>query len=149
MLTKVREGELIISRKIEFDNYLKNQVDAMRACVQGSVPCPFTYSGYMNSDELVTTAGMGVKEQWAIEMVMSRYNLSSIYHAAAYGSLEYIFTETAESFTKIKEAPKFINNLQIAFKYFNEGYQPLRRLAEVYPTLEQLFRSAPPLDARK
>lgn len=71
---------------------------------------------------------------------MSRYNICSIYHAAAYSSLEYIFTETSNSLDpKFKDSPKFINNLQIAFKYFNEGYQPLKRLSEVYSTLEFLL----------
>ena len=29
----------------------------------------------MTPEKLVSTAGMGVKEQWAVEMVMSRYNI--------------------------------------------------------------------------
>lgn len=148
LFKKIQEGDVIMARKVEFDNYLKKQVDAMRACVYGGVPCPFEYNGYMNSDQPISMAGRTAKEQWAVEMVMSRYNLSSIYHAAAYSSLEFIFAETAPSFTKIKDAPKFINNLQVAFKYFNEGFQPLKRLAEAYPALEQLIKN-PPLEARR
>ena len=84
----------------------------------------------MNSNQAINTSGMGIKEQWAIEMVFSRYNICSIYHAASYSSLEYIFTETANSYNKsFKDSPKFVNHLQIAFKYFNEGYQPLKRLS--------------------
>lgn len=145
LLKKIQEGEVIMALKIDFDNYLQSQVDAMRGCVFSAIPCPFSYNGFMNSDAKITTSGMGVKEQWAVEMVMSRYNLSSIYHAAAYSSLEYIFMETASTYEKVKDAPKFINNLQISFKYFNEGYQPLNRLSEVYNTLEELFTTQAPI----
>lgn len=73
-------------------------------------------------------------------MVMSRLTISSIYHAAAYSSLGYIFSETSNSFRKdYKNSPKLVTSLQITFKYFNQGYQPLKRLSEVYDTLEQLF----------
>ena len=149
LLKKVQEGEVIMGLKVEFDNYLQSQVDVMRACVFAGVPCPFTYNGYMNSDATITVSGLGVKQQWAIEMVMSRYNLSSIYHAAAYSSLEFLFMETANSFEKVKEAPKFINNLQICFRYFNEGFQPLKRLAEAYSAIEQLLGENPPIECKK
>lgn len=81
-----------MTKKVEFDNYMKSQVDLMRGCVSASFPCPFTYASYMDSDKVVSTAGLSTKEQWAIEMVMSRYTISSIYHAAAYSSLAFIFS---------------------------------------------------------
>lgn len=81
-----------MTKKVEFDNYLKNQVEIMRAHVQNMIACPFAYVGYMNPSKIISTAGMGIKEQWAIEMVMSRLNICSIYHAAAYSSLSYIFS---------------------------------------------------------
>lgn len=70
---------------------MKAQVDLMRACVAGSRPCPFVYKGYMDNARVVSTSGLSTKEQWAIEMVMSRYTLNSIYHAAAYSGIEFIF----------------------------------------------------------
>ncbi len=129
-----------MTRKIEFDKYLKAQVDIMKACVLSSHPCPFTYTSYMDADKTVSTSGLTTKEQWAIEMVMSRYTISSIYHAAAYSNLQFIFNETNSSYQKgYKNSPKLINNLQITFKYFNQAFQPLKRLSEVYQTLEQLI----------
>lgn len=76
-----------MTRKVEFDNYLKSQVDLMKAYVYGSFPCQFQYAGYMDPESTISTVGLSTKEQWAVEMVMSRYNINSIYHAAAYSSL--------------------------------------------------------------
>lgn len=74
----------------------------------------------MDSDRTVSTAGLSIKEQWAIEMVMSRYTINSIYHAAAYSSLAFIFSETSASYEKnYKNSAKLVTNLQISFKYFN------------------------------
>lgn len=64
----------------------------MRACVLNSYPCPFEYASYMDAEKVVSTSGLTTKEQWAIEMLMSRYTINSIYHAAAFSSLEFIFT---------------------------------------------------------
>ena len=76
-------------------------------------------------------------------MVMIRYNLCSIYHGGAYSSLEKIFLKTKESYGKnFKEAPSYIQNLQITFKYFREGFEPLNRLANVYGTLEELLSNS-------
>lgn len=66
LLKKVREGEVIMTRKIQFDNYLKSQVGLMRGCVSVSFPCVFQYTGYMDSDNVVSTAGLNTKEQWAV-----------------------------------------------------------------------------------
>lgn len=92
----------------------------MRGCVSVSFPCVFQYAGYMDSESTVSTAGLTTKEQWAVEMVMSRYTLNSIYHAAAFSNLSFIFAETGNSYVKdYKSSAKLIQNLQIAFKYFN------------------------------
>lgn len=61
LLNKIQEGEIIMSKKVEFDNYLKSQVEIMRSCVQGSIACPFAYTGYMNPEQLISTAGMGIR----------------------------------------------------------------------------------------
>lgn len=87
-------------KKVQFDNYLKAQVDLMRGCVLASVPCPFLYTSYLDGEKNVSASGLTTKQQWAIEMVMSRYTINSIYHAAAYSSLEYIFRQTNSSFDK-------------------------------------------------
>ena len=80
-----------MTKKVQFDNYMKAQVDLMRGCVMASVPCPFVYASYLDGEKTVSAAGISTKEQWAVEMVMSRYTINSIYHAAAYSSLEFIF----------------------------------------------------------
>ena len=50
LIGKVQEGEVMMTKKIDFDNYLKSQVDLMRACVSSSYPCPFSYNSYMGSN---------------------------------------------------------------------------------------------------
>lgn len=40
---------------------MKNQVELMRAHVQNSIACPFSYMGYMDPKANITTAGMGTK----------------------------------------------------------------------------------------
>lgn len=120
LIGRVQEGEVIMTKKVDFDSYLKSQVDLMRACVSTSYPCQFSYNGYMDSSQIINTGGLTTKEQWAIEMVMSRLTINSIYHAAAYSSLDFIFKETSNSFFKdYKNSSKLITNLQITFKYFN------------------------------
>ena len=40
-----------------------------------------------------------------------------------------IFMDTASSYKEgAKASPELIKNIQITFQYFNEGYQPLKRL---------------------
>lgn len=38
----------------------------MKACVGMSKPCPFSYTGYMDNEKLMSTSGLSTKEQWAI-----------------------------------------------------------------------------------
>jgi hypothetical protein len=109
-----------MSQKINFDRYLKAQVEIMRACVGKVQPCPFSYVSFMDEGRVVGCSGLSIKEQWAVEMVMSRYNICSIYHMGAYSNLEFIFKETMSSFEQgYKNTSKFITNLQVCFKYFN------------------------------
>jgi len=69
------------------------------------------------------------KDQWALEIVMTRYNLSSIYHAGAYANMRTIFEAVASSYKEgVKPAPQLIKDIQITYQYFNEAYQPLKRL---------------------
>ena len=73
---------------------------------------------------------------------MSRLNLCSIYHAGAYKNFEKIFHSTASSFEQdYKNAKDFSNNLQVTFRYFYEGFQPLRRISSVFSSIEQLLSS--------
>lgn len=137
-----------MTKKVDFDNYMKMQVDLMRSSVYSSTPCNFLYDGYLGSEQ-IDTKGFNIKQQWAVQMVMSRLNICSIYHAAAYSSLEFIFQETINSFKKdYKNSTKFVNNLQIAFKYFNEGYQPLKRMVEVYDTFRELFKNGNDIESK-
>jgi hypothetical protein len=140
LIKKAKEGPSIMTLKSEFDKYLKAQVDLMRACVTAVQPCPFSYISMMDEKKTVSTTGLSIKEQWAIEMIFSRYNTSSIYHMGAFTHLDFILNETINSFDKsYKNTSKFVTNLQAAYKYFNEGFQPLKRLKDVYQTLELLF----------
>ena len=86
-----------MARKVSFDNYLSSHVDLMRAYVSTYTPCNFSYSSFFGGPD-IDCNGMSQKDQWAIEIVMSRYNLSSIYHAGAYNHMRTIFTDTAPSY---------------------------------------------------
>jgi hypothetical protein len=79
-----------MTKKVAFDNYLSLHVDLMKAYVSTYTPCNFIYSSYFGGPDINTTS-MNPKDQWAFEIVMTRYNLSSIYHAGAYGNMRTIF----------------------------------------------------------
>ena len=97
LLPKLQEGEVVMAHKVTFDNYLASHVDLMRAYVSTYTPCNFSYSSFFGGVDIDTT-GLNQKDQWALEIVMSRYNLSSIYHAGAYNNMRTIFTDTAPSY---------------------------------------------------
>lgn len=85
---------------------------------------------------------MAPRDQWALEIVMSRLNLSSIYLAGAYNSMRTIFTETANSYREgVKMLPELVTTLQMTYQYFNEGYQPLKRLMPYFDAVESLASS--------
>lgn len=124
-----------MSRKVAFDNYLSSQVDLMRAYVSTFTPCNFAYTSFFGGSD-IDTSGMSQKDQWAFEIVISRYNLSSIYQAGAYNSMRVIFTDTAASYKEgAKPSQELIKNVQIAYQYMNEGYQPLKRLLPYFDAI--------------
>lgn len=121
-----------MARKVSFDNYLKAHVDLMKSYVQTFTPCKFIYKSFF-TEGTIDTSGMSVKEQWAFEIVMSRYNVCSIYHGGSYANMAVIFNETDKSYSNAyKGTSELMKNLQVAFQYFKEGYSPLSRLASVY-----------------
>lgn len=70
-----------------------------------------------------------MKDQWAVEIVLSRLNISSIYQAGSLNSMRTIFMETANSYKPgYKATSDLVKNIQITYQYFNEGYQPIKRL---------------------
>lgn len=83
--------------KVSFDNYLQSHVDLMRSYVSTLTACNFAYGPFFTSNSINTT-GLSIKEQWAFEIVMSRLNICSIYHAGAFNSMAVIFKETANSY---------------------------------------------------
>jgi hypothetical protein len=87
----------MMTKKVGFDNYLASHVDLMRGYVSTFTPCNFRYSSYFGGADIDTT-GLSPRDQWALEIVMTRLNLSSIYEAGAYNSMRTIFTETANSY---------------------------------------------------
>lgn len=97
LLGRLQDGEVLMAKKVGFDNYLSSHVDLMKAYVSTYTPCNFQYVSFFMGNEINTT-GLGPRDQWALEIVMSRLNLSSIYHAGAYNSMRTIFTETANSY---------------------------------------------------
>ena len=124
-----------MSKKVSFDNYLKSHVDLMRAYVTTSTPCNFVYASYFGGAD-IDSNGLNPRDQWALEIVISRLNMSSIYHAGAYNSMRTIFTETADSYREgRKPSPELVKTIQITFQYFNEGYQPLKRLLPYFDSV--------------
>ena len=131
-----------MTRKVGFDNYLKSHVDLMRSYVSTYTPCNFYYACFFTSGDIDTT-GLQMKDQWAIEIVLSRLNVSSIYHAGAYNNMRVIFMETPKSYQQgFKASSDLVHNLKIAYQYFNEGYQPLTRLLPHFQAIEDL--ASPP-----
>ena len=138
LLKVLGEGEVMMTRKVQFDNYLKSHVDLMRSYVGTYTPCNFLYACFFTNGDIDTT-GMQMKDQWAIEIVLSRLNISSIYHAGAYNNMRAIFIETPKSYSPgFKASSELVSNLKIAYQYFNEGYQPLKRLLPHFQAVEDL-----------
>lgn len=135
LIDLVSKGEVIMSRKVAIDSYLQGQVDLMRSCVSTYTPTNFAYNCFLTSGTL-NTAGLSPKEQWAVEIVFSRLNVSSIYQAGSFSSMRIIFAEGADSYRPIyKASTELVRNLQIAFQYFNEGYQPIKRMLGVFDSI--------------
>ena len=130
-----------MTRKVPFDNYLKSHVDLMRSYVSTYTPCNFVY-GCFFTEGTIDTTGLQMKDQWALEIVMARLNISSIYHAGAYNNMRVIFMETPKSYKEgFKASSDLVNNLKIAYQYFNEGYQPLKRMLPYFDSIENLASS--------
>ena len=91
LLSLLQKGEVMMAKKVAFDNYLSSHVDLMKAYVSTFTPCNFQYASFFGGPDIDTT-GMSPRDQWAFEIVMSRYNICSIYHAGAYNNMRTIFT---------------------------------------------------------
>jgi hypothetical protein len=79
-----------MTKKVIFDNYLKSHVELMRSYVTTFTPCNFLYGSFFTTGD-VNTSGMSQKDQWAIEIVMSRFNISSIYQAGSLNNMRVIY----------------------------------------------------------
>lgn len=127
-----------MTRKVSFDNYLKSHVDLMRSYVSTYTPCPFSYGSFFTSGD-ITTMGLSQRDQWALEIVMTRLNISSIYQAGALNSMRVVFMEIANSYRPgFKATADLVKNIQITYQYFNEGYQPVQRLLPYFDSIESL-----------
>lgn len=83
---------------------------------------------------------MSVKEQWAVEMIMFRYIVSSIYQLGSFSAFAEIFTTTKDSYNpKFQELASFSQQLSVATSYLTEAYEPLQRLNGVFTWLEKLM----------
>lgn len=127
-----------MAKKVQFDNYLKSHVDLMRSYVTTFTPCNFQYGCYFTTGELNAT-GLSQKDQWAVEIVFSRLNISSIYQAGSLNSMRVIFMETANSYRAgFKATSDLVKNITVTYQYFNEGYQPIKRLLPFFDAVESL-----------
>ena len=124
-----------MGRKVMFDNYLSSHVDLLKSYVSTYTPCNFIYASYFTNGEINTT-GLNGKDQWAIEIVISRLNISSIYQAGSINNMRIIFMQTANSYNQgCKISPDLVKNLKVTFDYFNEGYQPLKRMLPYFDAI--------------
>ncbi len=106
-----------MQHKIKFDEYLKSQVDLMKAYVGSNTVCQFKYNGFLGSKNVNTTL-MTIKEQWGMEIIMSRYILSSVYIGGSLHSIGKLFEETTNSYDPgYTSSGDFSNHLQVLFKY--------------------------------
>ena len=46
LIKMLHEGEVIMARKVQFDNYLKSHVELMRSYVSTYTPCNFHYASF-------------------------------------------------------------------------------------------------------
>jgi hypothetical protein len=65
----------------------------MKLLVRLNIQCPFSFNP-VYGNTAVDASNMSIKEQWAVEMIMTRYILSSIYHLGAYSALMTVFSTT-------------------------------------------------------
>ena len=123
----------------------------MKLFVKLNQPCKFSYlSVYGNQGN--TCDNLSVKEQMALEMIMSRLSSSAIYHLGAFSSIAGLLEITEASYDpKFKGLATLNNHIQVALSYFKEAYLPLLRFSRVFPWVEKLMtgQSASITDARK
>lgn len=123
----------------------------MKLFVKLNQPCKFSYlSVYGNQGN--TCDNLTVKEQMALEMIMSRLSTSAIYHLGAFSSIAGLLEITEASYDpKFKGLATLNNHIQVALSYFKEAYLPLLRFSRVFPWVEKLMtgQSASITDARK
>jgi hypothetical protein len=106
-------------KKVSFDNYLQSHVDLMRSFVSTYTPCNFIYNSFFSNSE-INCAGLAQRDQWALEIVLSRLNISSIYHGGSFNNMRVIFMETANSYNlDYKGIAELSKNLQVTYQYFN------------------------------
>ena len=114
----------------------------MKILVQLNVQCPFSYQPIYGAKE-ITTKGLTVKEQWAVEMIMFRYSLSALYHLGAYSSFMNIIQMTRESYNpKFGGLSTFSQQINVAALYLKEAYAPLARFHGVFSSVEKLLTPA-------
>ena len=66
----------------------------MKLLVKTNQPCKFSYTSVYGNSGDINTNGLSIKEQMAIELVLSRYTISSIYQFGAYNSFAGLMAST-------------------------------------------------------
>lgn len=114
----------------------------MKLLVRLGVSCPFQYLS-VYGETPIDSSNMSIKEQWAVEMIMSRYTISSIYHLGAFSSLMSVHQMTKESYSpKFKDHIIFTKDVDVAISYFKEAYFPIVRFSSVFSWVEKLLTLA-------
>jgi len=89
LVKKVQSGENIMLKKVLIDRYHKSQVDLLKLFVKLNQMCKFSYlSVYGNVAN--TCNELTIKEVFALEMIMSRYSSSAMYHLGAFSSISVL-----------------------------------------------------------
>lgn len=123
----------------------------MKLFVRLNQSCRFSYlSVYGNQPN--TCDKLSIKEQMALEMIMSRLSSSAIYHLGAFSSIAGLLEITEASYDpKFKGLATLNNHIQVALSYFKEAYAPILRFSRVFSWVEKLMtgQSATIIDGRR
>lgn len=89
----------------------------MKLFVRLKLQCPFSYLPVYGK-VAIDASNMSTKEQFAVEMIMTRYTFSSIYHLGSYSSFMTLIPMTKASYEqKFKDLSVFTSQLSVATSY--------------------------------
>ncbi len=90
----------------------------MKTYVSSTTQCQFKYNAFIGSQNIDTTL-MTTKEQWGMEIILSRYILSSVYIGGSLQNIGKLFEECVKSYdVGYTSAGDYCQNLKALFLYF-------------------------------